>query len=182
MKKVFYAIIALIALYFILCLFGPRTVKAERSVSINAPADQIKHRLGDFQYFHDRWNPWAEKDPAMKVAFHGTPAQPGHLYKWEGNDDVGKGEMVLERFSGDSVVQTLRFDNQGDSRAYFIVNDKGQSSDVIWGLTFDVPFLQRTPMLFINMESMIGHDYERGLSRLKQAIESETQQPASANL
>lgn len=182
MKKVFYAILILIALYFVLGLFGPREIKAERSIVINAPAQVVLEKLGDFQYFHEKWSPWTEKDPDMKTTFTGVPGTPGHLYAWTGNDDVGNGEMKLERYSGDSLVQTLSFDGQGQSMAYFIVKDQGNSSHVTWGMHFDVGFMFRTPMLFVDFGDMIGEDYENGLVRLKQALEEEEKANSEASL
>jgi hypothetical protein len=175
MKKIFYAILFLIALYFVLAFFGPRRVHAERSVSINAPASLLRQRLSDFHYFHNNWSPWTEKDPNMKTTFTGHAGQPGHQYAWSGNKEVGEGSMELQGYSGDSIIEKLTFVDQGDAKSYFIIKDKGQSTDVSWGLQFDVGFMWRTPMLFFDMGSMIGEDYEKGLKRLKQSIESEKQ-------
>jgi len=182
MKKVFYVIIALFVLYFVLAFFGPKTVKAERHVTINASSNLVKERLGDYQYFHDKWSPFTEKDPNMKTSYTGAPGQPGHHYEWSGNSEVGTGSMTLERYSGDSLIQKLSFEGQGDAKAYFIVKDNNAASDVTWGLMFDVGFMMRTPMLFMSMDNMIGKDYEKGLARLKQTIESEELQNRSAAL
>ena len=171
MKKVFYAIIALIVLYFVLALFGPKQVKAERTITISAAPEVVREKLGDYRFFHEQWSPWTLRDPNMKTTFTGEPGQPGHKYVWEGNKDVGSGEMELVRHSGDSIVQVLRFAGQGDAMAYHIVKPAAGGSEVSWGLGFDVGFFWRTPMLFMNMDKMIGADYEQGLARLKEVVE-----------
>jgi hypothetical protein len=99
-----------------------------------------------------------------------------------GNREVGTGSMTFERYSGDSLVQKLSLDGQGDAKIYFIVKENASACDVAWGLIFDVGFSMRTPMLFMDMNDMIGEDYERGLSRLKQTIENEEMQNRSAAL
>lgn len=182
MKKVFYVIIALFVLYFVLALFGPKSVKAERSIVINAPVEVVHEKLGDFQYFHEKWSPWSQRDPNMKTTFTGVPGEPGHVYGWSGNKDVGVGELRLVRVSGDSIVQTLTFEGQGDAFAYYLVRDQGGQSHITWGMQFDVGYMMRTPMLFMNMDEMIGKDYEKGLARLKQVIESEERDNAAASI
>lgn len=49
-----------------------------------------------------------------------------------------------------------------------------------WGVVFDIGFFGRAPMIFINMDKVIGGDYENGLTKLKQEIES-MPSPSSSN-
>ncbi len=173
MKKVFYGIIILVVLYFVLALFGPTEVKVERSIVINAPPALVNERLGDLNYFHEQWSPWTELDPAMKYSLSGEAGMPGHSYKWSGNKEVGTGELIIIRHNADSLVQTLRFDDQGDAMAYYLVNGEGSNTRVTWGMYFEVGYMYRTPMLFMDMNELIGRDYEKGLMRFKQAVEKE---------
>ena len=66
MKKILYVLLGLIAVYLILCLIGPSSVRVERSISIHAQADVIKSKIVDLKFFHETWSPWTEKDPQMK--------------------------------------------------------------------------------------------------------------------
>src|SRR5688572_4553743 len=138
MKKILYIILALIVLYFVLALFGPKHVKVERSIVVNAPAETVKEKLGDFQYFQTRWSPWTEKDPAMTTNYSGAPGEPGHKLAWSGNKDVGTGEMELVGFHNDSLIQVLRFEGQGESQSYYIIKDEGGNTKVTWGIGFEV--------------------------------------------
>lgn len=173
MKKVLYIVLGVIVLYFILAFFGPKEVKAERSIAINAPVETVREKLGDLRYFHDKWSPWTKKDPEMKTEFSGTPGKPGHKYHWSGNKQVGSGEMELVEPNGDTVLQKLRFEGQGESKAYYILRKEGDATLVTWGVAFRVGFMRRTPMLFINMDKMMGKDFEDGLQNLKASIEGE---------
>ncbi len=173
MKKILYIVLALGLLYIVLCLFGPSHVKVERSIEISAPSGFIKEKLLDLKFFQEKWSPWTELDPAMKVEFIGESGKKGNSMCWEGNDKVGKGCLVFERANADSIIQTLSFDEMGESKAYYIVNAKGESSEVIWGLTFDIGFFGRAPMLFMNMDKMLGADYEKGLLNLKNVMAAE---------
>ena len=58
MKKILYIIIGIIALYLILCLFGPSTIKVERSTDIKTSSvEELQHKLADLKFFHDKWSP-----------------------------------------------------------------------------------------------------------------------------
>jgi effector-binding domain-containing protein len=181
MKKVLYVIIALLLVYLVLAMLGPKEMKVERSISINKPALFVKSMLGDFKYFHDEWSPWSEKDTAMKTTYKGNPGEVGHFYSWEGNKEVGKGEMEIKCVNEDSLVQRLSFEGMGDSKAYFIVKDQDTSTNVTWGMIFDVGFFGRPIMLFMNMDKLIGADYEKGLTKLKLKLETIQDRAPTAN-
>ena len=179
MKKILYVILTLILIYLVLALFGPKVIKVERSISINKSANLVKSKLGDFKYFHDEWSPWSEKDPAMKTTYKGNPGEIGHNYAWQGNKEVGKGEMEITSITNDSLVNRFTLEGMGDSKTYYLIKDKGAATDVTWGMMFDVDFLQRPIMLFMNMDKMLGADYEKGLAKLKTRVESIREEPTA---
>ena len=182
MKKVLYVIIGLLAVYLILCLVGKSEAKVERSVTINASVDAVKAAISDHKVFHDSWSPWTEKDPDAKMTYEGEAGKPGHKMSWDSQvKDVGKGSMTLNGFNGDSILQTLHFDDFGDSKVYHIVKSENNMVNVTWGMQSQTPFFFRGMMMFMNMDAMIGPDYEKGLNKLKTYLESMPAAPAAAN-
>lgn len=172
MKKVLYVIIAIGVIYLILCFFGPKQVVVEREITINKPIEVVKPKLGDFKFFHDTWSPWTEKDPNMKTTYEGTPGTIGHLYTWSGNKEVREGSMLLSAINGDTMRQDMTFDHHGGTVVNFIARGNGNTSTVKWQMVMPVGFFGRTPMLFMNMDKMMGPDFEKGLAKLKTAMES----------
>ena len=69
----------------------------------------------------------------------------------------------------------------GDSKAYFSINEQPTATDVTWGMIFEVGFFGRPIMLFMNIDKMVGAEYEKGLTKLKNKLESLKEEVASAN-
>ncbi|HRH11786.1 MAG TPA: GyrI-like domain-containing protein [Bacteroidia bacterium] len=172
MKKIGIAIVVLIIIYFILAIAGPSNVKVERSITINRSSSVIKPFLTDLKVFHDKWSPWTEKDPTAAVVYSGVAGEVGHQFTWSSkNDEVGTGTLAIAGFNGDSVLQKLTFEGMDDTKVYYVVKDNNGNSEVIWGMQMSAPFLFRPMMLFMNMDKMIGPDYESGLLKLKTVAE-----------
>lgn len=172
MKKVLYVILGIVVLYLILCLVGPSTVSVKRTVLIKTSPDNLKALLGDLKFFQEKWSPWTERDPNMKTAYEGEVGKPGHKYSWEGNSEVGKGTLELNKIEGDSIVLNLHFDGMGDSKTYYVVMADQNGSEMTWGIDIDFAFIGRGMMLFMNMDKMMGADFEKGLEKLKNVVES----------
>lgn len=182
MKKVLYVIIGLVVVYLILCFAGPKASKIERTIVINAPMEAVNAAIIDHKVFHDKWSPWTEKDPGMKVTFEGEMGKPGHKMSWESDSaSVGIGSMTINSISADSIIQTLRFDNH-ESKIYHILKNENGATSVIWGLSSEFPFFARGIVMLMNaekhMEEMIAPDFEKGLVKLKTYVEST---PTAAN-
>lgn len=172
MKKVLYVIIGIVVLYLILCLVGPKTCEVKRSITIKTNPETLKGLLGDLKFFQEKWSPWTELDPNMKTAYEGEAGKPGHKYSWEGNSDVGKGTLEILKMEGDSVIQNLHFDGMGDSRVYLVAAKANDGTEMTWGINMEFGFFGRGMMLFMNMDKMMGADFEKGLSKLKTEVES----------
>ncbi len=174
MKKILYILIGLVFVYLILCLIGPSQISVERSITINAPANVIKSRIIDLKFFHETWSPWTEKDPAMKVTYTGETGKEGNSMAWESKvKEVGNGSMTYMYAHGDTIVELLHFDgHSSDAHIYHIVTSEGNSSKVSWIMQDPCPFAFRAMMLFMNMDKMLGPDFEKGLNKLKVAMES----------
>ena len=173
MKKILYVLIGLVAVWLILCLVGPSQVKVERSIDINANADMIRNKITDLKFFHESWSPWTEKDPAMKVTYTGENGKEGSSMAWESNNkDVGIGSMTYKYTHGDTIMQSLFFEGQGEAQIYHVVAANGEGSKVTWNMQNAVPFPMRFMMVFMNIDKMVGPDFEKGLNKLKVAMES----------
>ena len=173
LKTIALVIVVAIAGVLIFAATKPDTFAVQRSTSIKAPPDRIFTLINDFKRW-DAWSPWEKKDPAMKRSYGPTTSGKGAHYAWEGNNDVGQGSMdITESVPPSKVALKLDFVKpfEGHNVVEFTLIPKGESTDVTWSMSGPAPFMSKVMQVFVNMDRMIGKDFEAGLASLKAAAE-----------
>ncbi|HRH37350.1 MAG TPA: SRPBCC family protein [Flavobacteriales bacterium] len=165
-------LVAVIAIILIAASTKPNTVRYERSVAINASPEKIATHITDFHKW-TAWSPWEKKDPTMAREYMGPAQGVGARYGWKGNGKVGEGTMEVLATSASEVKVDLRFIKpfKSDCIATFYFAPQGSATQVRW--TMDGPniFMGKVMSLFMNMDKMIGKDFEDGLASLKKTAE-----------
>lgn len=159
----------------IFALTKPDTFRVERSLAVKAPADAIYPQVADFHRWTG-WSPYETRDPAMKRTFGGTAAGQGATYAWDGNNNVGAGRMEILEANGPSRLRIkLDFERpfEGHNTAEFTFVPQGDATLVTWAMYGPAPFLSKVMQVFVNMDSMIGKDFEAGLAGLKKLTEKQ---------
>ena len=174
MLKITAIIVAiLIAGVLIFAATKPDTFHVRRATSIKAPPEKVFALINDFKRW-EAWSPWEKKDPAMKRTFGAATSGKGAVYAWEGNSDVGKGRMEIAESSPPSKV-TIKLDFVKPFEAHniveFMLDAKGESTNVTWAMHGPLPYLAKVMHLFFNMDNMVGKDFEGGLANLKSVAE-----------
>jgi uncharacterized protein YndB with AHSA1/START domain len=151
----------------------PDTFRVERTASIKAPPETIFPLIDNFDNW-EAWSPWEKKDPAMKRTRSGAASGKGSVYAWDGDKNVGKGRMEIADASAPSKV-TLKLDFEKPFEAHNIVNftlePRGEATNVTWAMHGPVLFLAKIVHMFIDMDRMVGRDFEAGLVTLKALAE-----------
>src|SRR5688572_289288 len=175
LKKVLLAIAILIGLVLITAIFVKKNMHAERVITINKSKAEV---YGYIKYLKNQntYSKWATMDPNMRTDFRGTDATVGFVSAWESDkDDVGKGEQEIKAIKeGERIDYELRFMEPMESKAtaYMITEAAGESqTKVKWGFDGRVNYPFNIMCLFMDMEKMVGDDFETGLQRLKTNLE-----------
>jgi hypothetical protein len=165
--------LAIVAL-LLMASMKPDTFSLERSVIIEAPAERIFGLIDDFRQW-EGWSPWAKIDPAMKTVFAGPATGPGSSYAWEGNNKVGKGEMEITASSSPTQV-TLRLHFikpfEATNTTEFIIEPAASGHRVRWKMSGAQPFTSKMFAVVVDMDKMIGRDFDKGLAAMKALAES----------
>jgi uncharacterized protein YndB with AHSA1/START domain len=153
-----------------------------RSTTIAAPPSIVFEQVNDFHKW-EAWNPWDKVDPAMKKTYEGSPAGVGAVYAWVGNKDVGEGKMTIaESRPGQLVRISMEFFKPmaGTSTTEFTFVPQGDGTLVTWSMSGENSFVGKAMCLFMNMDKMIGGQFEKGLADMKVAAESAAGTTAAA--
>ena len=162
-----------LALVLILAAGKPDTFRVTRAAMIKAAPETLFPLIADFHEW-GKWSPWEGRDPALKRTFSGAERGPGAVYAWDGNRNVGAGRMEITRASAPSdVVIKLDFIKpfEGHNVAEFTLSPQGGGTDVTWVMHGPAPFMSKVMQVFMNMDRMIGRDFEAGLANLKKVAE-----------
>ena len=161
----------------------PADFRIERKVTVPAPADIVFAQIQDFHAW-EAWSPWAKLDPSMKTDYAGAPQGKGAIYSWEGNDKVGKGRMTItDVVPNQSVTINLEFlaPWEATNGTLFALNSQGPNTEVSWSMTGHNSFPAKMAGVFMDMDKLVGSDFERGLSDLsKKSVAVAREQAAAA--
>ena len=167
-----------IALLIVAMLFyaatKPDSFRVQRSVSIRAPADKIFPLINDLHQW-DAWTPY-NKDPAMKTTFGGAPTGVGSTYAWHGNSQVGQGDIEISAsIAPRKVALNLHMIKpfEANNTVEFTLQTKGDVTDVSWAMDGKQVFIGKVLGIFMNMDNMVGKDFEVGLERMKVLAEGQ---------
>jgi len=172
-KKIAIVIAVLIAGFLIFAATKPDTFRVQRAASIKAPPEKVFAHINDFNRW-SAWSPWEKKDPAMKRTFGAVTVGKGATYAWDGNKDVGQGSMeIVESVTPNKVALKLDFVKpfEAHNSVTFTLEPKGDVTSVTWAMEGPTPYFAKIIHVFINMDSMVGKDFEAGLAGLKAIAE-----------
>jgi carbon monoxide dehydrogenase subunit G len=169
--------IALVALVLVVAVLAyaatrPDTLHVQRSASVKAPPEEIFPLISDFHRWAS-WSPYEKRDPAMKKTYGGAAEGKGAVYEWEGNSEVGQGRMEITDADPSRITIKLDFIKpfEGHNVAEFALVPQGGTTNVTWSMDGPSPFIGKLIGVFVNMDRMIGNDFEAGLANLKAIAE-----------
>jgi len=162
-----------IAIVLILAATKPNTFSVQRAATVKAPPERIFPLINDFHQWGS-WSPYENRDLAMKRSYGGAADGRGAVYGWEGNENVGSGRMeILDTSEPSKIVIKLDFFTpfEGHNTAEFTMLPQGDATNLTWRMHGPAPFMSKVMQVFINLDKMIGKDFEIGLANLKRLTE-----------
>ena len=170
------AILLLIVGVVIAASMQPTDINYRRSIITSASADNAFAIFSDLSRW-DEWSPYNKKDPSLKKEISNPSTGIGARYAWDGNKDIGAGRMTITTIDpGRSVDMRLEFDRpfKCDNHVEWRVDEENGQRRITWSMDGkDAPLMPRIVGLFIDMDKMIGKDWEEGLATLKGIAERE---------
>lgn len=165
-------IVVVVAVVLVIAMNKPDEFSVQRTASINAPPEKIFAYIDDFHKW-TAWSPYEHRDPNLQRTFSGAPSGKGSIYEWTGNSEVGQGRMEILESSLAKVAIQLDFIEPMEARnkAEFILQPKGGATEVSWVMSGPSNLMYKVASVFMDMDKMIGADFEKGLADLKKVSE-----------
>ncbi|HWS72896.1 MAG TPA: SRPBCC family protein [Thermoanaerobaculia bacterium] len=167
-------IAAAIAILLLVAATQPKTFRIERSMTIHASPETIAPLIADFHNW-PKWSPYENLDPHMRRTLSGEPRGKGAFYAWRGNSQAGAGQMEIVDETPSRIAIKLDFDEpmEGHNMAEFTLVPVGNTTTVTWAMYGPCPYLGRIFKTLVNVDAMVGKDFEAGLANLRKVAEKQ---------
>jgi hypothetical protein len=165
----------LLAALLVFAATKPDIFRLQRTVSINASPEKIYALIADFHsHGWGSWSPWEKRDPNLQRTFSGSTSGQGAVYEWAGSSKVGAGRMQITDVSPPTKL-SIKLDFlkpiEGHNIAEFTLEPRGASTLVTWAMHGPNRYIGKVMGVFINMDRLIGKDFDAGLANLKSIAE-----------
>jgi len=151
----------------------PDTFRVERSVTVNAAPEKIFPLINDFRAWRE-WSPYEDRDPDLKRTYSQPSSGKGAVYSWDGNNSIGAGRMeILDAPAPSKVLVKLDFLRpfEASNTAEFAMTPSGNGTKVTWAMVGENFYIGKVIGVFMDMDKMVGGDFEAGLQKLKTRAE-----------
>jgi carbon monoxide dehydrogenase subunit G len=165
------AVVVILAALVAFIASRPSAFRIARSRVVAAPPDVVHAFVNDFHKW-PAWSPWEKLDPSMNREHSGAAAGTGAVYGWSGNNKVGEGRMTItDSRPPASVTIRLEFIKPwtATNTAQFDFTPSGSGTNVTWSMSGHHNFMAKGFTLCMNMDKMVGSDFEKGLANLDEA-------------
>ncbi len=162
----------LLLLLIVVIATRPGHLHVERSLPMAAEPEVVHRLLNDFRAWPS-WSPWEKLDPGMAREMSGAQQGVGAQYAWTGNDQVGSGSMEIIESTPQQIKIRLEFKEPFAATnittfalAPVPASGGAPGTRVTWAMDGESNFAAKAMGLFMDMDSMIGKDFEAGLANL----------------
>ena len=182
-KKILLFLVVMIVAFCGYVALQPDAFSVRRSATMNASPADVFAQVNDFHNWQ-AWSPWARLDPNAIAKFSGPDSGKGAKFAWEGNDQVGQGDMeIVESKPNELIKIKLHFVKpfEGTNDTLFTFKPEGTGTAMTWEMSGKNNFVGKAMCMLMNMDAMVGGDFEKGLNSVKTIVEKPaTKEPPAA--
>lgn len=114
--------------------FLPKPESIEIVKTINCKPNQVFTLVNELKNW-EKWSPWMEKDPEMKLSYSDSSFGPGASYSWAGNSQVGFGKLtILSTTENQQINMMLKYADYPETPCSFKIEPLDNGSKVAWSI------------------------------------------------
>lgn len=176
LQKILAGLFIAVAIFAVIVAMQPADFRYERKMTMNAAPETIFPLVNNFHAW-EGWSPWADVDPDAKTAYEGPDEGVGAMLKWDGNHEVGAGQMtIIESTPNERIKIKLDFFKpfEGSHTAEFTFTPvDARQTEVTWSMYGQNDFIGKAMSLVMDCEKMMGEMFDKGLTAIKAVAEKE---------
>jgi Polyketide cyclase / dehydrase and lipid transport len=165
-------IIAATAAFLYYVSSKPDSFALQRQISINALPADIYPWINNLKNMN-QWNPWSTQDVKSVIAYEGPEEGPGAVYTWAGGK-MGQGKFqIVDTKSPTQIDCRLLMIKPmaADNMVKFNLTPSSGPTTVTWSMSGKKSFVNKLMHTVMNMDKMVGRDFDKGLANLKSLVE-----------
>lgn len=173
LPKILIAAAAVFSAFALFIATRPPAFRIERSILIAAPPERAFRQVNDFHAWRG-WSPYERLDVDLRRDYAGPLSGVGASYSWAGKK-AGEGTMTIEESVPASRI-AIRLDFRkpmaATHRATFTFAQAAGGTRVTWAIEGRCNLIQRAVGTVVDMDALIGREFERGLEALRNLAEA----------
>ena len=174
LSKILIAVVVIVAVFVVVVAMQPSEFASARQVTIAAPAPVVFEQVNDLHEV-ERVVPVRQDGSGHEETYAELPPGPAPATRGSGNSRAGEGRddrrKPSERADQDQLDFTSSPSRAPPSRE-FTFKPQGDSTTVEWSLTGTNNFVSKAVHLFMNMDKMVGAQFEEASHKLKSTAEA----------
>lgn len=152
----------------------PGACNISREIVIKATPEVLFPFINNSRKMND-WMPWQDSDPGVKMQYSGPDEGVGSKSSWDSPGKMGTGNaIVIESVQNRSVKTQLTYTKPMEMAqlAEVSLTPVDGGTKVKWSVDGHNGFMFRLMGVIMNVEKMVGDEFDKGLSKLKIAAEA----------
>jgi uncharacterized protein YndB with AHSA1/START domain len=152
----------------------PAASNISREIVIGANPETLFPYINNSKKMAD-WMPWQDSDPGVKMQYSGPDEGVGSKSSWNSEGKMGVGNaVIIESTSNKSVKTQLTYTKPMEMAqlAEVTLTPVDGGTKVKWSVDGHNGFMFRLMGIIMNVEKMVGGEFEKGLAKLKNTAEA----------
>lgn len=172
--KILIVVIVIIGGFFAYVAVKPSAYNISREVVISATPETLFPFINNSKKMND-WMPWQESDPGVKIHYTGPDEGVGSKSSWDSTGKMGVGTaVVVESNPVRSVKTRITYTKpmEMSQLSEMSLTPVEEGTKVKWSVDGHNGFIFRLVGVFVNVDKMVGGEFEKGLAKLKNTVET----------
>lgn len=161
--RILKTILSILGLFIVALLFIglllPKKDAILVSKTLNCSAENVYNQVNSFKNW-EKWSPWNQDDPTMKITYNAIASGKGCQYSWTGNEKVSFGAMeILNSIPNQTIEMQLIYEKNTPALTTFNITNLGDKCEVNWDMKMNYPENKIVKTLFGGYIYLMANHY-----------------------